>query len=712
VNARLLLVALEHETDIVLVRKRTRRLAELLGFDRQDQTRITTAVSELARNAFEYAGGGRAEFRITDEAPSGALEISISDKGPGIADLDGVLSGSRPSEKGMGVGLRGAQRLMDTFQIESRANIGTTVRVAKFLPAGAPAVNRAMLTQIGRALAADEPANPVDEIRRQNQEILAQLQELQERQEALARLNQELQDTNRGVVALYAELDERADHLRRADELKSKFLSNMSHEFRTPLNSILALSRLLLARTDGDLTPEQEKQLQFIRKAAESLTELVNDLLDLAKVEAGKTVVTPVEFAAEDLFGALRGMLRPLLVGDAVALIFEDAADLPPLFTDEGKVSQILRNFLSNAIKFTEKGEVRVWGTVDTDADTVTFHVRDTGIGIAEQDLGVIFEEFGQVTHPMQSRVKGTGLGLPLSKRLAELLGGGIAVQSAPGQGSVFSVTVPRVHHHAAEAVQPGEDDWAIDPTRVPVLVVEDDLADSFAIQRLLTGTRYQPIIARTVAASKRALERVQPAAVLLDVVLCGDESWRLILGLRQGGATGTIPIVVTSSTGEERKALHLGADAYLRKPIDRDRLLEILDRLTGHQSTTRVLLVDDEEVTRYLVRQLLPRGIYDVREAKTGTEGLAQLLTELPDVLLLDLKMPEMNGFELLDRISGDARLDEVPAIVLTSAILSAGERRRLRRAARIMSKSELSATALTGAIADVLGGAPAEAL
>jgi signal transduction histidine kinase/CheY-like chemotaxis protein len=712
VNARLLLVALEHETDIVLVRKRTRRLAELLGFDRQDQTRITTAVSELARNAFEYAGGGRAEFRITDEAPSGALEISISDKGPGIADLDGVLSGSRPSEKGMGVGLRGAQRLMDTFHIESRAGIGTTVRVAKFLPAGAPAVNRAMLTQIGRALAADEPANPVDEIRRQNQEILAQLQELQERQEALARLNQELQDTNRGVVALYAELDERADHLRRADELKSKFLSNMSHEFRTPLNSILALSRLLLARTDGDLTPEQEKQLQFIRKAAESLTELVNDLLDLAKVEAGKTVVTPVEFAAEDLFGALRGMLRPLLVGDAVALIFEDAADLPPLFTDEGKVSQILRNFLSNAIKFTEKGEVRVWGTVDTGADTVTFHVRDTGIGIAEQDLGVIFEEFGQVTHPMQSRVKGTGLGLPLSKRLAELLGGGIAVQSAPGQGSVFSVTVPRVHHHAAEAVQPGEDDWAIDPTRVPVLVVEDDLADSFAIQRLLTGTRYQPIIARTVAASKRALERVQPAAVLLDVVLCGDESWRLILGLRQGGATGTIPVVVTSSTGEERKALHLGADAYLRKPIDRDRLLEILDRLTGHQSTTRVLLVDDEEVTRYLVRQLLPRGIYDVREAKTGTEGLAQLLTELPDVLLLDLKMPEMNGFELLDRISGDARLDEVPAIVLTSAILSAGERRRLRRAARIMSKSELSATALTGAIADVLGGAPAEAL
>ena len=709
-NARLLLVALEREPDIVLVRKRTRRVAELLGFDRQDQTRITTAVSELARNAFEYAGGGRAEFRVRDDTAAPFFEITISDKGPGIADLDAVLSGSHTSEKGMGVGLRGARRLMDAFHIESNPSLGTTVRVLKSLPARAPVVNRGLLTRIGQALATDEPADPVDEIRRQNQEMLAQLQELQDRQETLAQLNQELQDTNRGVVALYAELDERADHLRRADELKSKFLSNMSHEFRTPLNSVLALSRLLLARTDGDLTPEQEKQVQFIRKAAESLTELVNDLLDLAKVEAGKTVVTPIEFKVEDLFGALRGMLRPLLVGDAVALIFEDAEDVPALYTDEGKVSQILRNFLSNAIKFTEKGEVRVWSTVNPDADLITFHVRDTGIGIAEEDLGVIFEEFGQVSHPMQSRLKGTGLGLPLSKRLAELLGGAIKVQSAPGQGSVFSVTLPRIYR-AAEIVEATEEEWAVDPSRVPVLVVDDDLADSFAMQRLLSSTGYQPIVARTVAAAKRALGHVQPAAVLLDVVLAGDESWRLILGLRQGETTGNIPIVVTSSTGEERKALHLGADAYLRKPIDHPRLLDTLDRLTGNRSTTRVLLVDDEEVTRYLVRQLLPRGVYDVREAKSGTEGLAQLLNEPPDVVLLDLKMPEMTGFELLDRISDEASLYAVPAIVLTSAILTLDERQRLRRAARIMSKSDLSGSALAGAITDALGGSPSEA-
>ena len=249
-----------------------------------------------------------------------------------------------------------------------------------------------------------------------------------------------------------------------------------------------------------------------------------------------------------------------------------------------------------------------------------------------------------------------------------------------------------------------------VDPSRIQVLVVDDNLADIFATQRLLSGTRYQPIVARTVAAAKRALERVQPAAVLLDVVLFGDESWRLLLGLRQGERTDSIPIIVISSTGEERKALHLGADAYLRKPIDHERLIELLDRLTGSRSTTRILLVDDEEVTRYLVRQLLPRGVYDVREARTGADGLAQLVNERPDIVVLDLKMPGMTGFELLDRISADTSLDPVPAIVLTSAILTSAERQRLRRAARIMSKSDVSGSALTGAVTDVLRGLPSE--
>src|SRR5262249_19781103 len=263
------------------------------------------------------------------------FEIIVRDAGPGIADIEGILDGVHRSTTGMGIGILGARRLMDTFAVETAPGKGTTITMAKRLPR-AVLVSSALRGKIGEALAKDEALNPIAEIRRQNQEMMVQLEELNDRQQQLAVLNEELQDTNRGVVALYAELNDRADHLRQADELKSRFLSNMSHEFRTPLNSILALTRLLASRVDGDLAPEQLKQVQFIQKAAESLTELVNDLLDLAKVEAGKAVVTPVEFTVEELFGALRGMLRPLLVGDAVALIFEDAEALPRMHTDEG----------------------------------------------------------------------------------------------------------------------------------------------------------------------------------------------------------------------------------------------------------------------------------------------------------------------------------------------------------------------------------------
>jgi signal transduction histidine kinase/CheY-like chemotaxis protein len=705
-NARLLILALEAETDIVLVRKRARRLAELVGFEPQDQTRITTAVSEIARNALEYAGGGRVEFRLTGSAARPQFEIIVSDGGPGIARLDAILDGSQRSATGMGIGLIGARRLMDDFTIETAPGGGTTVRLAKILPERASVVGQAELKRITQALAAEAPPDLMEEIRRQNQDMVIQLEELSTRQKELTMLNQELHDTNRGVVALYAELDERADHLRRADELKSRFLSNMSHEFRTPLNSILALSRLL-TRGDGELTVEQEKQVHFIRKAAESLTELVNDLLDLAKVEAGKIVVTPIECSAEGVFATLRGMLRPLLVGDVVALVFEDPGDIPPLLQDEGKLSQILRNFISNAIKFTEQGEVRIWAAYDSDRDSVTFSVRDTGIGIAEADLDIIFQEFGQVAHPMQRRVKGTGLGLPLSKKLSELLGGNVAVQSAPGEGSVFSVTIPRIYRSLSDAIDIAES-WELQSGRIPILAVEDNPADSFAVERILSTSRYQAIVARSVAEARRALERVRPAAIILDVVLLGDESWRFLIEIRQRDATADIPVVVASSTGEERKAINLGADEYLDKPIDPAQLVGLLDRLTGQRSVTHVLLVDDEEVSRYLVRQLLPRSTYDIKEAATAVEGLVRLRDERPDIVLLDLNMPGMNGYEFLERLSAETN---IPAIILTSMILDNEQRLRLGNVSNIISKSDLSALALTEAITTALANAEAGA-
>jgi signal transduction histidine kinase len=213
--------------------------------------------------------------------------------------------------------------------------------------------------ELSRKLQDRTPEGPYEEIDLQNQELLKTLQELRSRQEELELLNRELEDTNRGVVALYAELDERADYLRRASELKTKFLSNVSHEFRTPLNSIISLARLLQSKLDGDLTTEQLKQVRFIESSARDLQEMVNDLLDLAKVEAGKTRIRVKRFDVQELFSALKGMLKPLLAdNNSIDLNFEDTRDLAPLHTDEGKVSQILRNLISNALKFTPRGQV------------------------------------------------------------------------------------------------------------------------------------------------------------------------------------------------------------------------------------------------------------------------------------------------------------------------------------------------------------------
>ncbi|MGJ7557731.1 sensor histidine kinase [Variovorax sp. RB3P1] len=255
-------------------------------------------------------------------------------------------------------------------------------------------------------------------------------------------LRAELEETNRGVVALYAELDAQAQELQKATELKSRFLAYMSHEFRTPINAIRSVARLLSDRVDGPLTPEQEKQVGFVDTTATELADMVDDLLDLAKIEAGRVDISPAWFEMVDLFSALRGMFRPVLHNPATALIFEEPEGLPKLYTDDRKLSQILRNFISNALKFTPHGEVRVTAMRVGD-DAIRFSVSDTGIGIAPEHHAAVFDDFSQVDSPVQKRLRGTGLGLSLSRQLAVLLGGHVELASELGKGSVFSVTLP-----------------------------------------------------------------------------------------------------------------------------------------------------------------------------------------------------------------------------------------------------------------------------
>jgi signal transduction histidine kinase len=266
--------------------------------------------------------------------------------------------------------------------------------------------------------------------------------QLAQREADVVALRAELEETNKGVVALYAELDDKALELRQALELKSRFLSYMSHEFRTPLTSITSLSNILLSKMDGPLTRDQERQISFVRSSVQELSEMVDDLLDLAKVEAGRITISAEWFEMVDLFAALRGMFKPILTTTTVDLIFDEAHALPRLYTDDKKLSQILRNYISNALKFTTTGEVRVSAAPTVQGD-VEFAVTDTGIGISAEHLPTLFSDFVQIDTRLQRRLRGTGLGLSLARKFAELLGGRVGAESELGKGSRFWVTIP-----------------------------------------------------------------------------------------------------------------------------------------------------------------------------------------------------------------------------------------------------------------------------
>jgi CheY-like chemotaxis protein len=370
--------------------------------------------------------------------------------------------------------------------------------------------------------------------------------------------------------------------LRKASELKTRFLSNMSHEFRTPLNSVLALSRLLLDRVDGDLTPEQERQVGYIRRSAEGLLELVNDMLDLAKVEAGKADIKSVSFTVHELFGGLRGALRPLMTRPSVELIFDHHHDVPELYTDEAKVTQILRNLISNALKFTEQGEVRVTARHDPAFGLVAFSVRDTGIGIDKADHERIFEEFSQIDTKLHRKSKGTGLGLSLSRSLAILLGGTLRVESVLGQGSVFTLSIPARRGDPGKQVRPADD------------------------------------------------------------------------------------------------------------------------------RTKKVLLIDDDETFRYVMRQIIAadRG-YEFSEASDGDAGLAKARAEQPDVIILDLQMPTVDGFTVLQELNADHRTSVTPVIVSTSLNVNAELKARLPAGTRVISKNTISRENVALFLRDATGGA-----
>ena len=553
----ILKLQVRYESDIVLVRQKTRRVSELFSFDAQDQVRLATAVSELARNVFQSSLGGWIEFFFSFRDPQ-TLFVRAKESHAGV-----------PSRPEWNEGLISAKKLMDFFEMQKSPETGMEITIGKSLHKRIRLKEEDLPILLDKLLFNSAPS-PFEEVQNQNRDLLLTLEELRRSREELSDLNRELGETNRGVVALYAELDEKAKSLQKANEVKTSFLSHMTHEFRTPLSSIVSLTRLLIDRVDGDLTPEQEKQINYIRQSGESLLDLVSDLLDLAKVEAGKVSIHISSFNIEEILGGLRGMFRPLLgSGARIELKVEWDEEATEMETDQAKTSQILRNLVSNAIKFTEDGTITIAASLQE--DLIHFKVSDTGIGIAPEFLGLIFEDFGQVNSKLHHKQKGTGLGLPLSRKFARLLGGDLWVESQLGRGSTFHVLLPKKYQGSLERV-------------------------------LISGVPSEP-----------------------------RSEWM------QGNAMNP---------------------------------------------QMKIVLIDDDEPSRYVLRELL-RSELEARffEADGGLRGI-QLVQEIrPDLIFLDLTMPEFNGFEVLDQIRRDQNLQRIPIIVNTAKKISPQEQTFLEK-------------------------------
>lgn len=431
------------EQDVFAVRHLGREVARAVGMEQQDQTRLATALSEVGRVMLTFGSDTDVAFAIE---PKGVpiLRVAVENPSPGGA----AQVGPQIAQVG---------RLVDTLEVGDGES-STVVRMARRLPAGAPRLTPERMDEIRTGLAAHVPGSPLDELSDQNQQLIAALDEVRAQRDDLARLNaeleetnrgvmalynqlsEELEETNRGVVALYAELDDKSEQLREASEAKSRFLANASHELRAPVTAVIGLSRLLLDPASEPLGSEQRRQVELISGSSGDLLNLVNDLLDLAKAEAGRMEPQWSEVDLRAVFGELRGTLRPLATRPEVDFVVEDPG-VPSLRTDEVLLSRVLRNLLTNAIKFTAEGEVRL-AARRMEGD-VEFTVTDTGTGIPAEQQERIFEEFYQVPGSQALMGRGTGLGLPYARRLVAILGGGLRVDSEPGAGSTFTVRLP-----------------------------------------------------------------------------------------------------------------------------------------------------------------------------------------------------------------------------------------------------------------------------
>ena len=611
----------------------------------------------------------------------------------GATDADQRELLSRVSES-IAVAVRAAkdrQRLEELLQ--------ETQQQAEELQAGAEElrVSNEELEEQGRALRESQAHLEVQqsELEQINSQLEEQTQLLEHQKDELAKAQ---------VV-----LSARSDELQRANEYKSEFLANMSHELRTPLNSTLILAKLLADNKDGNLTPAQVKFARTITSAGNDLLALINDVLDLSRIEAGKVELAPEQISVAAAVESLVKTFQPTAEQNHLRFSWVVEPGVPEqIETDPQRLGQILKNLLSNAFKFTEKGEVAM-RVFSPQSGTVAFAVRDTGVGIAPHQQEVIFEAFRQADGSIHRKFGGTGLGLSISRDLAALLGGAISVQSALGEGSVFTLTVPQAFTSGtplperrpaavlktpekkpapqapavAAAKVPEDDRNVITPGGRVILLVEDDPAFAMILRDLVHEMGFQCVAAASANEGLIAAGQYLPSAILLDVNLPDHSGLGVLDALKRDSRTRHIPVHMISVSDYKREALELGAIGYALKPAKREELVEVLRRLEAKfsQSVRRVLIVEDDARQRESVRQLLSNAEVQITAVASAGEALDHLKDTTFDCMVLDLNLPDLSGYDLLEKMSRQEDVGFPPVIIYTGRALDREEEQRLRR-------------------------------
>ncbi len=518
------------------------------------------------------------------------------------------------------------------------------------------------------------------------------------------------------LMALYHDISELAEARREAEsanQAKSQFLASMSHELRTPLNAIIGYSEMLAEESAEAGQDDYAADLQKIRSAGKHLLALINDILDLSKIEAGKTELFLERFDIAEMAHDVATTVQPLIERNRNRLVVRCPEGIGAMHADLTKVRQSLLNLLSNASKFTEEGEVRldVEREQSGHGDVLVFRVRDSGIGMTPDQMGKLFEAFSQAEASTTRRYGGTGLGLAITRRFCRMMGGDVTVESEPGVGSTFSIRLPSdvgERMGGGDVAQPAvpATRHASAPDQPVVLVIDDDAAARDLVGRYLAGAGIHSVPAADGPSGIRIAREIHPAAITLDVMMPAMDGWSVLAALKSDPELAEIPVVMITILDEKPLGLALGAADYLTKPVERERVVAVLNRFVAARDAGPVLVIEDDDATRALLRRALEAEGCDVTDAADGRAGLDRVAERAPALILLDLMMPGMDGFAFLDALRARGEWRSIPVVVVTAKDLTEEDRHRLNGGVqRVIQKDSLDGHELIERLRAVLG-------